>query len=169
MEGLSRQFSGKESACQAGALGLITVSGRSPGKNPKAGYSTFIFTFYWVAGVGGEEHREEHSKQMLWLKLRWDGGNTWGVESVGHSNRPLGLHLPFLCSLLSKQDWEKPKEERVICPWNFWRKDTWSSFLTASLPSTSPPDVPECAGDRNHSRLTWSGHQQTYGRKWRTK
>ena len=37
-------------------------------KSPKTGYSTFIFTFYWVAG--GEEYRGEHSKQMLWLKLR---------------------------------------------------------------------------------------------------
>ena len=32
MEGLPRRFSCKESACQAGALGLITGSGRSPGE-----------------------------------------------------------------------------------------------------------------------------------------
>ena len=32
-------------------------------KNPKAHYSAFIFTFYWV-GVVGEECREEQGKQI---------------------------------------------------------------------------------------------------------
>ena len=69
-------------------------------KSPKTGYSTFIFTFYWVAG--GEEYRGEQADAMAEAEVRW--GNTWGVESVGHRNGPLGLHLLFLCSLLSKQD-----------------------------------------------------------------
>lgn len=81
----------------------------------------------------------------------------------------LPAHCPENGTKESRKGRERHAGPRGVCclRWHLWRKDTWSSSLTALLSPTSLPGVPEGTGDRNHSGLPWFRHQrmQQYHRK----